>query len=628
MVSSKKEPRSLRSEKVRKTFLIWLFALMIIAFIGVLVVSFSILTKQASQNADKLIQLKLSDVEKQINLNQKNIIRIRQEADENALAKVHALAKMLTLKPQIIDDEQEIEKIRQLLSVDEIHISDEKGILIAGTVPSFIGYDYASAEQSAQFLPAITDPQFELAQDPMPRGINNEIFQYVGVARMDQPGIIQIGYTPQKLINAMEVADIQNLAAGFRVGNSGSVMIADFQGYILSTNDEINSGTRLSDIGLKMNQFEDEQGSFLGEISDNQYLISYLKTSDYLILGKLPTEEMYFSRDTGTNMLILFNILLFCAIFFLIAWLVQVVVINGIYKVNTTLSKITEGYLDEKVFVNNNKEFQMLSRGINTTVDALKDAIHVAESRIDSELAFAKNIQLSALPGPFERRDDFEIYGHMHTAKEVGGDFYDYFMIDDHHLGFLIADVSGKGIPAALFMMISKSIIKTYAISNTDLGNILFKSNNTLCENNESNMFVTVFMGILNVQTGDFSYASAGHNPPLIQCESQKFKWLDAKSDCPLAAIENYEFSIHKTRINPGESLFLYTDGVTEATNRTDELFSPQRLIDYLNSLPEQTKPESIMSLVRHEVERFSKGAEQADDITMLLFHMKGKTEK
>jgi len=608
---------------LRKTFLIWLFALMIIAFIGVLIVSFSVLTKQASENANALIQLKISDVEKQIEQNEMNLLRIRKEADENALAKASALAKMLSLKPEIVTNVSEIEDIRELLSVDEIHISDETGILIAGTVPSFIGYDFASAEQSSQFLPAITNPKFKLAQDPMPRGINQEIFQYVGVARVDSPGIVQIGYKPQKLINAMEVADIKNLAAGFRVGNSGGVVIVDFQGYILSTNNEENIGKRLNDIGLNLENFNDEEGSFLGEINEVDYLISYRKSDEYLIMGTLPTREMYFSRDTGTNMLILFNILLFCAIFFLIARLVQVVVINGIYRVNTTLSKITKGYLDEKVHVENNKEFQMLSKGINTTVDALKEAIHEAERRIDSELAFAKNIQISALPGPFPKREDVEIYGQMHTAKEVGGDFYDYFMIDETHLGFLIADVSGKGIPAALFMMISKSIIKTYSVNNTDLANILYQSNNTLCENNESNMFVTVFMGIIDLQTGEFTYASAGHNPPLIKRQSQNFQWLEVKSDCPLAAIEKVDFSVYKTQINPGDLLFLYTDGVTEAVNRKEELFSPERLIDYLNTLPEQTKPESIMDLVRHEVEKFAKGAQQADDITMLLFHMK-----
>ncbi|MFP4462102.1 MAG: PP2C family protein-serine/threonine phosphatase, partial [Thermotogota bacterium] len=233
------------------------------------------------------------------------------------------------------------------------------------------------------------------------------------------------------------------------------------------------------------------------------------------------------------------------------------------------------------------------------------------------------NIQLSALPGPFPERDDFEIYGQMHTAKEVGGDFYDYFMIDDSHLGFLIADVSGKGIPAALFMMISKSIIKTYSINNSNLANILYKANNTLCENNESNMFVTVFMGILDINTGMFSYASAGHNPPIIKRASKSYEWLEAKSDCPLAALDDYEFTVYNTQFNAGDILFLYTDGVTEAVNKREELFSPERLIEYLNTLPEHTKSESIMLLVNHEVEKFAKGAEQADDITMLLFHMK-----
>ncbi|MFW6263715.1 MAG: PP2C family protein-serine/threonine phosphatase, partial [Thermotogota bacterium] len=148
-------------------------------------------------------------------------------------------------------------------------------------------------------------------------------------------------------------------------------------------------------------------------------------------------------------------------------------------------------------------------------------------------------------------------------------------------------------------------------------------ANNTLCENNESNMFVTVFMGILDINTGMFSYASAGHNPPIIKRASKSYEWLEAKSDCPLAALDDYEFTVYNTQFNAGDILFLYTDGVTEAVNKREELFSPERLIEYLNTLPEHTKSESIMLLVNHEVEKFAKGAEQADDITMLSFHMK-----
>ena len=607
---------------MRKTFLVWLFVFMMVAFVSALIISFSVLTTQASENARVLILVKIEDVEKQIHLNQKNLLSIRQEADENALAKAEAAAEMIALNPLILDDPTLMERLRAILDVDEIHISDENGILIAGTVSAFFGYDYASADQSSAFLPAISNPSFRFAQDPLPRGIDQVLFQYVGVGRKDNPGIVQIGYTPDKLIRAMEVADIRNLAAGFRIGNSGSILIADRSGKIRSALEEGHVGKELSDLGLDLSLFAQTEGSFLRSFEGGNSLFAYQSVEEYLIIGQIPAHEMYFSRDSGTTVLLLFNLLLFGVIFFLIARLVQVVVIQGIYHVNDSLAKITQGHLEEKVHVDTNKEFKLLSEGINTTVNALKEAIHEAEQRIDSELAFAKSIQLSALPGPFEAGRMLEICGDMHTAKEVGGDFYDYFVIDDTKLGMIIADASGKGIPAALFMMICKSIIKTYALSDRSLEEILFCANNTLCENNETNMFVTAYMGILDIPSQSFTYACAGHNPALIQRAGQDYEWLPAKVHLALAAMYNTRYQTNTIPLRPGDKLFLYTDGVTEANDPSDALFGSDRLISFLNSLPHDIHPKAAMYEVRKEVERFAAGAEQADDITMLMLEM------
>jgi methyl-accepting chemotaxis protein len=188
---------------------------MSVAFIAAFSLSFYVQTNQTSENAKTLILLKVDDVEKQLALNQQNLVEIRSESDANALAKARAFAQMLTINPGLVTKPVELEKIRKLLDVDELHVSNEKGILIGGTVESYIGYDYTADSQSAVFMTAITDINFELAQDPQPKGINKEVFQYVGVARIDAPGIVQIGYKPDKLYHAMEVADIKSLAAGF-----------------------------------------------------------------------------------------------------------------------------------------------------------------------------------------------------------------------------------------------------------------------------------------------------------------------------------------------------------------------------------------------------------------------------
>jgi len=614
---------------MRKTFLVWLFTFLIIAFICALVVSFWALTAQASQNAQALIRLKIADVEKQLRINQDNLYEIRKELDESGIAKAKALAKMIQLNPSLIGNSEEIEKIRELLLVDEVHIVDRGGILIFGSVPSYFNYDMASDPQSAAFMEAIRDPDFVLAQNPLPKGINKEIFQYVGVARLDEPGIVQIGYRPEKLAKALEIADIKNLAPGFRIGSSGSVLILDNQGVIVSSTEENTLGLALTDVidsgtaeTAKEKMAKETEGSFIAAVNEEKRLFGFKKSGDYYIVGQLPSHEMYLSRDSGTTVLVIFNILLFGVIFFVIAKLVQSIVINGIYRVNNSLEKITRGNLNEVVSVRTNKEFASLSAGINTTVNALKEAINEAASRIDTELSFAKAIQHSSLPSKFPafpERKDFDIYARMYTAKEVGGDFYDFFLVDENHLAVVIADVSGKGIPASLFMMISKSILKTYALSGLPVEETLYKSNIALCENNQEDMFVTAFMGILNTRTGVMRYVNAGHNPPLIRKANGSYEWLPVKQGFVLAGLPNIRYTEQEIVFEQGDTLFLYTDGVTEAMNRVEQLYSPKRLIRVLNQFPGSLGLEGTIVGIKEDVDHFSEGAEQADDITMLM---------
>jgi len=599
------------------------------AFVLAFSISYFIQTTQAYENAESLISLKIDDVIKQVGINEKNLKEIRKESDSNALAKARAFAEMLRINPGIVWDYEELEKIRKLLEVDELHISDDKGTLISGTVKEYYGYDFASDKQSAAFLPAIKDKTFELAQDPQPKGINKEMFQYVGVARKDADGIVQIGYKPEKLANAVEVIDIKNLAPGFRIGSTGSIMIADKDGRIISTAEEQYLGKTLTDYGFEKNDFVRTTRTFLKKFPDREALIGYKSLGDYQIIGQLPVEEMYQGRNNSIFFLLFCNLLLFALIFYLVAKLVQLGVIDGIFKVNASLEKITAGDLEEKVDVRTSEEFVALSDGINATVSALKDAIKEVAARIDDELAFAKAIQFSALPSNFPAfpdRTEFDIYATMRPAKEVGGDFYDFFLMGDNKLAFLIADVSGKGIPGALFMMISKTIIRNMVITSTSPAEAFEKANNMLCENNEAGMFVTVFLGILDLQTGKVSYVNAGHNPPLLKKAGSCFEWLPVKRSFVLAGMEGMKYTEQEIVMSKGDVLFMYTDGVTEANNKEYELFSDNRLLCDLNEYQEcnDGQVSDIVECVLNSVDSFSDGAEQSDDITMLCLKYNG----
>jgi len=217
---------------------------------------------------------------------------------------------------------------------------------------------------------------------------------------------------------------------------------------------------------------------------------------------------------------------------------------------------------------------------------------------------------------PFPGRDEFDIYALMNPAKEVGGDFYDFFFMDKDNLAVVIADVSGKGIPAALFMVIAKTLINDNSMGKSP-AEVFENVNNKLCENNDMGLFVTAFIGFYNIPTGRFVFVNAGHNPPLLLRSGSKYEFINTEPCILLAFMENVKYREEEIYLRPGDALFLYTDGVTEAMSHDKELFGEQRLINALNDNID-CYPQDLLHAIKREVEVFANGVEQADDITML----------
>ncbi len=273
---------------------------------------------------------------------------------------------------------------------------------------------------------------------------------------------------------------------------------------------------------------------------------------------------------------------------------------------------------------------QQMERDINTYIENLT-AVTAEKERIGAELGVAKQIQASMLPcifPPYPERPEFDIFASMEPAKEVGGDFYDFYLVDEDHIAVVIADVSGKGVPAALFMVIAKTLIKNHALQKSNPADVFTAVNAQLCENNEAGMFVTAFMGILNVRTGRFTYANAGHNLPLLRHADGGFDWLRSRPGFVLAGMEGIRYRLGELTMQPGDCLFLYTDGVTEALNPALDLYSDPRLQDTLNRPAVLAQPiDALLHTVRQDIDVFADGAEQADDITMLALQFKRRTD-
>lgn len=306
----------------------------------------------------------------------------------------------------------------------------------------------------------------------------------------------------------------------------------------------------------------------------------------------------------------------------------RTVVVSAYGDMDNIRTAMNRGAFD---FLTKPINFEDLEITINKTHDEIKiqkKALleHDKLVSIQRDLNVAREIQQGILPQifpPFPDRKDFDIYASMLAAKEVGGDFYDFFMIDNDRLGFVIGDVSGKGIPSAIFMAVSRTLIKATGLKGIQANECLFNVNNLLCSESVSCMFVTVFYGILNTRSGEIEYANAGHNPPYLVKSDGSIQALEPSGDIVLGVFEDHPFKVRKTQLNAGDGILLYTDGVTEAFNVNNEIYGEPRLEKVISGL-QNDAASSVISRINDDVSLFATGAEQSDDITALFLRYRG----
>jgi len=279
---------------------------------------------------------------------------------------------------------------------------------------------------------------------------------------------------------------------------------------------------------------------------------------------------------------------------------------EDVYRTNDEIEVLAEAFAD-------------LSKRTRDYIDQIT-RITAEKERIGAELELATRIQADMLPNiypAFPEREEFDIYASMTPAKEVGGDFYDFFLIDDDHLGLVMADVSGKGVPAALFMMMSKILVNNFAMIEGSPAKVLEQVNSQICKNNEEEMFVTVWLGILEISTGKITAANAGHEYPIVKKADGSFELFKDKHGFVVGGMEGVRYKEYEFTLEKGGTLFLYTDGVAEATNADNELFGTDRMLEALNADPD-TDPKSLLVNMKKAVDKFVGDAPQFDDLTML----------
>lgn len=274
------------------------------------------------------------------------------------------------------------------------------------------------------------------------------------------------------------------------------------------------------------------------------------------------------------------------------------------------------------------ESFAKQSTRVMLYIDQIKK-VTAEKERIGAELSMASKIQASQLPRlfpAFPEREEFSVYASMTPAKEVGGDFYDFFLVDSDHIGLVMADVSGKGVPAALLMMIARVLIKSSLQNGKSPGEALESVNNQICESNEEGFFVTVWLAVLELSTGKGVSANAGHEHPVLRRADGRYELVVYRHSVPIGTMDGIPFKEREFQLNPGDSFFVYTDGVTEATNGSGDLFGTDRMLDALNRAPD-APPEQVLTNVMDGISEFVDGSEQFDDITMLCFRYRGPSK-
>jgi sigma-B regulation protein RsbU (phosphoserine phosphatase) len=344
-----------------------------------------------------------------------------------------------------------------------------------------------------------------------------------------------------------------------------------------------------------------------------------------------PEDELFASVTELARKVVLVSLVGFALLLVVIAFIARTI-IKPVRYLATTTEEIAHGNLDiELPEPTSNDEIAALTHSFIEMKSALKNYIAnlaetaAAKERIESELKIARAIQMSFLPKrfpPFPQKNAFEIFADLEPAKEIGGDFYDFFLLDEEQLFFTIGDVSGKGIPAALFMAVTKTLIKGVAGSNAELSEVVRRVNLELCLDNEAMMFATVFCGILNFSSGQLRYTNAGHLPPLLVRFPNDPQWLPMHHGIALGVDEEASYQTQTAMLQPGDSIVLYTDGVTEAMNGAYQLYSSERLLATVR-VNNMNSSEGCVHDIFNSVRTFASGMPQSDDITVLALALR-----
>ena len=510
--------------------------------------------------------------------------RLEHDIDDQIGFELHCDAVSMVEALQTVREhsQERMAELAWMYDVDEVTIAGRDGVVRASSDAKALAFDFKSHPATAEFM-ALADGTAKFVKQRFRHSASDSEFRskYIGVPFRDGSGFLELGYSQARMERDFETFFFPMLV-DMSVGGSGYYVVANGRTGRVANDAAGHAGIvgkSLAEIGLVPEGGE-------GVAADSAF--------DARVFGRLSRCRVHRVGDWNVYIVVPFAVTYGSAL--------QIALFGGLLLLVFCI-----------IFREALNRF-LLAR---EKIDSLRRREDV---RREKDLALARTIQYAALPSRFPEEDDFRIFARMDAAKVVGGDFYDFFTLPSGEIGFLVADVSGKSVPGAMFMMQAKMVIRSclFGTGAADLAAAVSEANVRLCENNTAEMFVTAWIGAYDRKTGRVRYVSAGHNPPLVKRADGTVEWVRTRPGMPLAAIEVAKYRVETLALGKGDTLLVYTDGVTEATNAALELYGEERL----EAAVRASDAKSVDN-VRADVDRFVAGAEQADDITLLAFDVK-----
>ena len=602
-----------------------LFIFMILGLLSLLLIVNLVMAIGAKRQARTVIADRLRDLSMDVTEWRDNFRRLRENTNSGSLAKTRMLARLIQYDPAILKNEAHLKEVAAALNVDSIAVSDGEGILVASTEPGFLGFRMDSTAQSAEFMPAIEDKTFELVQDPQERGIDHLIVQYAGVARLDEPGIVQVAYEADNVFNYSDIELMRNIMEALPIGRNGRFLVLEDgrDPVVFASGDPSENGLRLSELGFRRDPLLPDSIFLRGK----PYFYEHVQIPDEprRVLAVMPKSEVFEARNRAMVFILGTYLAFFALFYFLLSHLIRRTVTDGFYEVNRTLDRIIAGDLTQTVNVRSNPEFLALSDGINTMVSGLKKNLTDSRRRVRRENELAKSIQQTLIPAPGQLFPEFgqiDFASASVLAAHRGSDILETFVTDAGRPGFVMAEAIGDSVSACLSMMKFRAIFQPCVASASDPLDMLERGM-AHCRNEKvfRKQFLSIFVGFFDLENHRLDYVNAGFYPPFLRRSDGVFEQIRASAGEVFTTAHPVEFRQESITFEPGDTFFACSNGIFSYCDREGHLFTKKMLSSALDA-SQAASAQALVDDLAAAIRGFSGELPPDDDVIMAAFRM------